>query len=159
MKWILLTQDKWATVDDEDFLDLTKHVWQYMGHKKNNYASRIFFVKGKRFYQLMHREILNLLPGDKRQVDHIDGNGLNNQKENLRITTQSQNMMNSSLGKNNKTGYKGLYWRKDVKMWQATITSNKKRIFLGSFYYKREAIKARKEAEIKYFGEYARLNP
>lgn len=90
-------------------------------------------------------------------VDHIDSNGLNNQRENLRIATRSQNAHNRKKPSNNTSGVKGIFFRNDIKRWYAYISINKKRIHLGSFPTKDEAIKARHDAVILYHGDFGRL--
>lgn len=88
--------------------------------------------------------------------DHIDRNGLNNTRENIRFVSQSDNCKNKSLNSKNSSGYAGVYWRKDKQKWRADITINRKKIHLGYFRDKKDAIHARIQAEIKYFGEYRR---
>ena len=87
--------------------------------------------------------------------DHIDRNPLNNRKNNFRKCTQNENMVNRSLFKNNKSGFTGVYFRKDNGYWIAQITVNCNKIYLGQFSTKENAIQARLRAESKYFGEFA----
>ena len=87
-------------------------------------------------------------------IDHEDGNPLNNRKYNLRICTHQKNSFNSKLSKNNTSGYSGIYYIKNTNKWVAQITCNYKTIHLGTFDNKEDAIKAREEAEIKYFKEF-----
>ena len=114
-------------------------------------------------YQLsLHRLILKCGPNDI--VDHIDRNGLNNQKNNLRICTPQQNSQNAKIRTDNKTGYKGV--RKDPRIkeasrcWVATIRepTTKKNITIGYYYSKEEAALAYNEMASRLFGEYAYLN-
>jgi hypothetical protein len=88
-----------------------------------------------------------------KRVDHKDRNPQNNKKENLRLVTHSQNMMNRKLNKNNKTGVKGVEIKKDCK-YLSSITVNNVVINLGTYDNLEDAKNARIEAEIKYFGEY-----
>ena len=101
---------------------------------------------------LLHRFIVNA-PNDM-VVDHINHNKLDNRKENLRICTQKQNMRNQSIRKDNKSGYTGVYFVENKNKWVAQIRINGKTKHLGYYNEMKNAIKARKEAEIKYFGEY-----
>jgi len=91
-------------------------------------------------------------------IDHEDRNPLNNQRDNLRSATRSQNKANGKIPKNNTSGYKGVSWDKATQKWYAKITVNKKQINLGRFINKEDAARAYDRAAIKYFGEFARLN-
>lgn len=87
--------------------------------------------------------------------DHIDRNPLNNRKSNLRKCTAMQNAQNRTVQKRNKSGVTGVTWNKRDNIWEANITVNKERIYLGSFVNINDAIKARLIAEKEYFGEFA----
>lgn len=84
------------------------------------------------------------------EVDHIDGNKLNNKLENLRIVSRVENNRNTKTGKNNTSGVKGVHWDKGVGKWRAVIWVNKKCIQLGVFDYLDDARAARESAKIKY---------
>lgn len=88
-------------------------------------------------------------------VDHINHNPYDNRKDNLRIVTSTQNSYNRRIQSNNTSGVTGVYYANDRNKWRAYIKSDKKQIYLGQFDNKEDAIKARKEAEEKYFGEYS----
>lgn len=114
-------------------------------------------------YQLsIHRLILKCGPNDI--VDHIDGNGLNNQRKNLRICTPQQNSHNTRLRTDNTSGYKGV--RRDPRIkegsrcWVANIRepTAKKNITIGYYHSKEEAALAYNEMASKLFGDYAYLN-
>lgn len=102
----------------------------------------------------VHRFILKAKKGES--VDHINGNKLDNRKENLRICTHQQNMCNTKLSIKNKTGIKGVHWSEERQKWSAQITVNKKTIALGRFICFDEAVKARLLAEQQFHGEFAR---
>lgn len=102
----------------------------------------------------MHRFLMGF--PKNMDVDHINGLPYDNRKENLRICTHQQNIMNSKLSKNNKSGKTGVCWVNREEKWLATITINNKQKFLGYFDNFDDAVKAREEAEEKYFGEYRR---
>lgn len=104
----------------------------------------------------MHRLIMHC-PKNK-QVDHIDGNGLNNQKCNLRIVTQQQNGWNRGTSGKNRSGYKGVCWLKQNRKWLAKIVVNYDAKSLGYFNSKKDAARAYNIAAKKYFGEFAKLN-
>ena len=103
---------------------------------------------------IMHRIVMDAQKDEI--VDHISGNKLDNRKENLRIVTAQQNSMNRGLGVRNKSGKVGVSFNKARNKWVASIKSNGKSIYLGYYTELEDAIRARKEAEIKYFGEYRR---
>lgn len=90
-----------------------------------------------------------------KKYDHIDRNELNNRKNNLRICTHQENCFNKSLPSNNTSGVIGVVWDKERKKWAAQIGLNEKCIHLGRYDNKESAIKARLEAEIQYYGEFA----
>lgn len=147
---IYLTKDKQCLVDKEDYDMLVKYRWSYGTH---GYAhSRINKHKP---LQLMHRLILNIKDRNVI-VDHIDGNKLNNKKENLRICSRAENIRHrSNLTKTNKSGKVGVCFSKKNQKWKAYIQINKKMKTLGSFNNIEDAIKVRIEAEKKYFGEFS----
>jgi hypothetical protein len=87
-------------------------------------------------------------------IDHINRNPLDNRRENLRIVSIQENTMNQGISKNNKSGVAGVYRHKKNDKWAAQINIKNKRIFLGIFDTLEDARKARKDAEIKYFGEF-----
>jgi hypothetical protein len=105
-------------------------------------------------HYLLHRYIMN--NPINQVVDHKDGNTLNNRKYNLRICSRSDNCKNNKLSKRNSSGAKGVYWEKRLEKWMAAIVSNRKFKNLGYYDDFEEAVKARKNAEEQYFGEFIR---
>ena len=106
----------------------------------------------------LHRLIMGVI-NPKVQVDHkkhptIYEHKIDNRKSNLEIVNQSQNSMNRSLAKNNTSGIVGVSWSKLEQKWKAYIKINQQMIHLGTFTDKEDAIVARKNAELKHFGEY-----
>lgn len=148
---------KTVLIDDEDFNRVSKYKWFIHLNGYSYYAIR----KQKDGRTItMHRFLMGVT-GRHNFVDHIDGNSLNNQRDNLRICTHAQNMANSGVQKNNKLGYKGVWLNKRPdrkKKYQASIMANKKVISLGLFYTPEDAARAYNAAAVKYHGEFARLN-
>jgi hypothetical protein len=142
-------------LDDEDFDSVASHKWSVRKHRKTLYATtNIKQSNGKwKTWQKLHRVLLKL-SDPKIHVDHVDGNGLNNQRSNLRIATHQQNMMNRSLFTTNKTGFKGVF--KSESAFIASIRGNKKRIYLGSFKTAEEASEAYEKKAKELFGEFYR---
>lgn len=160
MKQIQLTQGQFALVDDEDFENINTVKWfaSQLGRKPNKkfYAAKqSASINGKRNVIYLHRYILGLTKESKSQVDHIDGNSLNNQKNNLRLCTHQQNMWNVTKRKNSSTGIKGVY-RANNKF-VAKIKFNNKKIHLGTFDTPEKAFDAYKKAAIMYHGEFANI--
>ena len=157
MKEIQLTQGKVALVDDEDFEYLNQWKWFANNMKGNFYAVRAITVsKCKQKSISMHRLIMK--PEKENVIDHLDGNSLNNQKNNLRICTHAENMRNSKIYSNNTSGFKGVYWHKQTAKWMAYIRINNKQLHLGLFIDPKEAARAYNAAAIKHHGEFANLN-
>lgn len=106
---------------------------------------------------LLHRLIMGCEDDyDGMIVDHIDGNILNNRSSNLRMATKQQNMFNTTNVGGGCNNRKGTHFNKAKNKWEAYITVNHKKINLGRFDTEEEAVIARKEAELRYFGEYRR---
>lgn len=152
-----------ALVDDDDFERLSQWHWILARMKKSNieYAYRHVAdysgrLKRPRRRLLMHREVF---PHNLPHTDHIDGNGLNNQKSNLRPATCSQNIGNrSSKQKNNTSGFKGVCWKKTLQKWAASIQCQGKRIHIGVFNDPVRAARDYNQKARDLFGEFARLN-
>lgn len=153
MREIKLSQGKVALVSDRDYEELAQYKWHAHWDGWNWYAARNApTVNGKRATIKMHQ----VLCGEGS--DHIDGNGLNNQRENLRPATRSQNMFNRRLNKNSDSGFKGVNRRKDRNKWVAYIKVNGKQQHLGYFDTAEEAGRAYDVAARELHGKFARLN-
>jgi len=159
MKQIELTQGKVALVDDDDFEWINQWNWHIANHKRRGlyYARRSgVSVNGERPVFLMHRQILNAPKGSC--VDHINHNGLDNRRENLRLCNNSQNHQNTLKSAKNTSGYKGVVRHSKVNKWVAQICVSRRRIYLGYYDNIIVAAKVYDSAAIKYFGEFACTN-
>lgn len=139
-----------AVVDEADWPLVNNNKWCIFKSGKNFYAQR---AGG----DLMHRVVAGCKAGDGTRVDHRDGNGLNNTRENIRIGTQSQNLANQRQRLGTKSGFKGV--STSGGKWRAEIGYKKKRIYIGSFATKEEAAAAYNAKALELFGPFARLNP
>lgn len=151
---IALSQGKYALVDDADYEWLNQWKWTYHSMGSGAAARKIKVGKGKQASVLMHRLILDA--SDGMHVDHINGDGLDNRRENLRQCTPQQNWRNRKPANKNGSGYKGAYPNKNH--WEAAITVNRQRLYLGCFGNPEDAARAYDEAAREHFGKYARLN-
>jgi len=158
MKQIPLTQGQFALVDNEDYDFLNQFKWYANRCKNTFYAERSEIIaKHTKKTIIMHRLIMN--PSDEMEIDHIDHNGLNNQKANLRVVTSSQNNMNQQPRRNISSIFKGVYWKKQVNRWVASIGYNQKVIHLGYFEKEIDGAIAYNKKAVELFGQYAWLNP
>jgi len=139
-------------IDDEDFDLVSNYKWYVLKVKNLIYFRRI--VSNNK-HVLLHREITNAQKGVN--IDHVNGNTLDNRKCNLRVCTTSQNAMNCKNRENNKSGYKGVSWDANHKKWQAKIMLKRKTMWLGYFTDAKDAYKAYCNASKEYHGEYGRV--
>ncbi len=149
-KLIELSQDKMAIVDDEDFEKIKDYGW----YCSNGYARRNVGTERNKTGVLMHRQILGIFDKDI-YVDHINHDGLDNRRCNLRIASKSQNAANSK--RKNSTGYKGVSKLKNGKF-RANITVNGDAVHSKEFHDAETAAAAYDELAVRYFGEFAYTN-
>ncbi len=150
---IPLTQGKFAVVDPEDYDALTKYKWYAIKRGRQYYAVAKLGRKKVRMHRLIMKSPRN------KVVDHINHNGLDNRKANLRLATAQQNTWNKPKQKGSYSSqYKGVAWIKDKQRWRSKITYNGRDISLGYFDDEKAAARAYDRKAKELFGEYASLN-
>lgn len=155
MKEINLSENKKALIDDDDYDLISQFKWFSSKNRNVFYAEKTDFIGSKKIKTKMHRLILNIT-NKKNQIDHIDGNGLNNQKSNLRICSISQNGCNRRVSKNKKSSkYLGVFNNKG--RWMASCRHNGVLHSKSAISEIDAAIKYNELAKY-YHNEFARLN-
>ncbi len=155
MKEIELSKGKVAIVDDEDYEYLSQWKWSLSSKgkgRKNLYAVRA----NKKSIISMHRQIMKF--PENFFIDHINGDGLDNQKDNLRLCNNQENSSNQKKHSNNKNGYKGVYTSNRSKKFMAKVFYKGVSFYLGTFATKEDAAIAYDKKALEIFGEFALLN-
>lgn len=160
-KLIKLTQGHETIVDAEDYCRLmAMGLWSSDVRKNGTvYAVKSYNKKAhpeKLTRAYMHRVIMYAKAG--LTIDHIDGDGLNNRKSNLRLCLHKNNRRNSKKHKDGTSKLKGVYWQKSAFKWHAQIKVDGEKIYLGVFHNEIDAARAYDIAARKYFKEFARTN-
>jgi hypothetical protein len=145
---IIIIKNKQVFIDDEDSKFISRFTWHLHGPDEHPYARSSYKM-------LMHKMILGC--ANNYEVDHIDGNSLNNQKNNLRICSKINNQQNRNKYKEGLSKYKGVTRRKNGK-WRARIRVNGDLIHLGDFNIELNAAQEYNRAAIHYFSHFANLN-
>ena len=162
MAEIIINSKKYGThvvlVDDEDFDESNKFKWSVIKSRNTFYAIRIVNNNGNPTMVYLHRQIMNKHLQKGLIIDHINHNGLDNRKCNLRIVTVQQNQQNSTSRKNSTSKYLGVSFYKKSLKWNAKIWINNKNLHLGYYVNENDAAQAYNKAALKHFGKYANLN-
>jgi hypothetical protein len=161
MKLIELSQGRVAIVDDEDFDWLSAWKWHYHRRKGaiTGYARRTDRKNGDQRTIQMHNEIYHHYHRESfQELDHINTCGCDNRKSNIRLATRSANCVNKQRRSDNTSNKTGVTWYRQDQKWVARLQLPGKRLYLGGFVKKKDAIAARRHAEIAHFKEY-RHNP
>ena len=156
-KEIPLTQGKYAIVDASDYEWLSRFHWRILVTGRSCYAIRHIRKDDGTWTTLrMHRAIFDAPDG--ALIDHVDGNGLNNTRGNLRLATKSENAKNTKIRSNNLSGYRGVSWFKRDGTWRATIQSGRKWLHIGYYGTPEEAARAYDAVAMQLHGQFARPN-
>ena len=156
--------------DEEDRELVESHKWRvYLDHNTYYATTHIPHPDGgwskprpggykrrRRTTRPLHRLLMD--PPKGMVIDHINHNGLDNRRENLRICTRAENSRNRGKQKNNTSGYKGVCWYKRDKKWRAQIKKDSKKIHIGYFDIIEDAARAYDAKAKELFGEFAHLN-
>lgn len=152
MREIQLSRGYVAIVDDDDFERVGAFKWTFFPAGRSRYAYR----KKDRKNLFLHRFILDAPAGI--EVDHVNSDGLDNRRANLRLATRIEQQRNMRMHRDNASGFKGVCRRDDLNGWQATICHNGKNRYLGIFQTAPEAAAAYDRAARELHGEFARTN-
>lgn len=159
--FITLTMGYESVIDADDVTMVSDRNWSALVRRKKDGEVRTVYAisnktvgAGKQKMIFMHRVLLG--PPDGMHCDHIDGDGLNNRRANIRAATPSQNHCNQRTAYNSESGTKGVFRHKGRRKWQAAITKNGKRFYLGSFDTKEAAAAAYSSASAKLHGQFGR---
>ena len=155
-KYIDLKYGGRALVDASDYEYLNQFKWKENPSKYTDYCVREDYSSGRRMKLGMHREIMK--PKKGVMIDHINHNGLDNRRVNLRFCTKSQNAMNRPAPSHNTSGWKGVSYSKKDGAYEAYITLEQKRRFLGVFKNKDDAAMAYNDAAQRLHREFAYYN-
>lgn len=154
IRLIPLTQGKYAIVDPEDYELVSQFRWTAQNNNGYGWYARRSTHKYPAEHMLLHRFLMN--PPTDKVIDHINGNGLDNRRINLRVCTQGENNYNSR-DTTSRSRFKGVTWHKHTGKWQARISFGCRQTYLGIFATEEEAYAAYCAASAKYHGEFGRI--
>lgn len=148
VRFVPLTQGKFAKVDEADFADVSRWNWTYWCDR----SGREYAIRGESLF--LHRYLMDANSDEK--IDHKNGDGLDNRRENLRKATYAENNRNRRKDANKVSKYKGV--SKHYDKWSASIWADEKKTWLGRFDSEEDAARAYDKAARRLFGEFARVN-
>jgi hypothetical protein len=154
--YVPLTKGCEAAIDIADIPRVEAWSWTALEGRHTTYARRAVLVGSGYRTVYLHCAIWGETLG--LEIDHIDGNGLNNQRSNLRLATHSENMRNQRLSRNSSSGLKGASWSKSNQRWQAQITIERKHCHLGFYDTPEEAHEAYARASVELHGQFGRVS-
>jgi hypothetical protein len=158
MQEIPLSKGMTAVVDEEDFERVNQFKWTLQEGRTTFYAARNDKSTGKRVYVYLHRFIMGV-EDSSIMVDHINGNGLDNRRENLRVCDNTKNQQNRGKKRSSGYKYKGIRKRyKNSSRVSARIRHKGREIYLGTYPTEEEAARAYDRAALDLFGDFAQLN-
>lgn len=149
-------KDKYVAIVDDDDKILASFRWNVLIDNDTEYARRSVGNKTIMLHQMVLEHMLGRPLESGEYPDHIDGNGLNNQRRNLRKASREENMQNSRKRKDNKSGVKGISWKERNQKWQARINVNGKQYYLGLFATLDAAKEAWEKAASEFHKEFKR---
>lgn len=154
---ITLTKGYEAVIDVDDVGLVEGRNWSALVCKRRKavYAVRVQRINGKSRMMLMHRVLSRV--HDDLQIDHRDGNGLNNRRANLRPATHADNQLNKSVRSDSRSGLKGVAWNERDQIWRAEIMRGGKKKYLGNFKSAEDAHAAYIAVVDEFHGEFGRL--
>jgi HNH endonuclease/AP2 domain len=153
--YVPLTKSYEAVIDAADASLVEGWNWIAVVQSRRVYAARTDRADNQRRDIRMHRVLMG--EPDGFDVDHINGDGLDNRRANLRIATRAENLRNQRLSLRNTSGFKGVCWDKDKGKWRAQIKLNWGNHYLGLYTTPEEAHQAYVAASIKIHGEFGRI--
>ena len=147
-------------IDIIDFKIVSQYRWHCIVKSNTSYARTHIYNPPNVIHHsiLMHRLLIEIPTNSKLMIDHINGNGLDNRRKNIRLATNIENGRNSKRPRNNASGFKGVSWVNRDNKWLARIMITGKRLFLGYFDNPEDAAKAYDKAALKYHKNFAQLN-
>lgn len=148
-------------IDDEDYPIMLEHNWSIWKNKKGTHIyvyCNMYDTNKLKYSMMLHRYLMDCKKGDGKDVDHINGDTLDNRRQNLRICTHKENTHNAKLSRANKSGYKGVYFSTERNKYRAGITLNGIYKHIAYANTAEEAARLYDVAAIRYYKEYARTN-